>query len=125
MTNAEFNQSFQERILNFVVRVFKFMETLPSGTNKRIITFQLGKSSSSVGANHRAFCRGRSKKEKFSKICIVVEEADETEYWLIFIKKLTLNNDPELDWLLKEIDEIIRIVVSIKNALWQKESVKN
>ena len=120
MTNAEFNKAFNERILAFMVRVFKFIETLPNKSGKRTIDYQIGKSASSVGANHRAFCRGRSKNEKFAKICIVVEEADETEFWLQFIKKLEWGNKEELEWLLKEIDEIVRINVSIKNKLWPK-----
>lgn len=67
MTNAQFNQVFQKRLLNFVVEVFQFFEAIPSDNSKRIIAYQLGKSASSVGANHRAFCRGRSEKEKFAK----------------------------------------------------------
>ena len=118
MTNAEFNKIFQKRILDFVVRVFKFLETLPPGTGKRIISYQLGKSASSTGANHRAFCRGRSKKEKFSKVCIAVEEGDETEYWLQVIDGLGWGDHNEKAYLLKEIDEILRVLVSIKNSLW-------
>ena len=117
MTNAEFNQVLQKRILEFVVRVFNFIETLPNGTGKRIISYQLGKSASSVGANHRAFCRGRSKNEKFAKICIAVEEVDESEYWLQVIDKLNWSDPTERAWLLKEIDELIRLLVSIKNSI--------
>lgn len=120
MTNAEFNKSFNERIMRFMVRVFRFMETLPNKEGKRTVNYQLGKCASSVGANHRAFCRGRSKNEKFSKICIVVEESDETEFWLQFIKNLNWGNQEELDWLLSEIDEIVRVNVAIKNKLWPK-----
>ncbi len=118
MTNAEFNRVFQKRILEFVVRIFKFIETLPNGTGKSIISYQLGKSASSTGANHRAFCRGRSKKEKFSKICITVEEADESEYWLKLTDELEWGEKNERTYLLKEVDEIIRILVSIKNSTW-------
>jgi len=118
MNNAEFNKRFQERLLSFVVEVFNFLEYIPSSNKKRIISYQLGKSASSVGANYRAFCRGRSKKEKFAKICIVVEEADESEYWLTVLDRLKLGNSEKRKYLMKEIDEIIRIVVSIKNKLW-------
>jgi len=121
MTNTEFNQLFQKRILAFVVRVFKFMETLPPGTGKRIISYQLGKAASSTGANHRAFCRGRSKNEKFSKICIAVEEGDESEYWLNVIDGLNWGEINERKYLQKEVDEIIRIMVSIKNSLYPKK----
>ena len=86
MTNAEFNQIIRKRTLDFSVRIFKFIETLQSSQLVRIIIYQLGKSASSVGANFRAFTRGRSKKELYAKICIVVEEADETEFWLLNLK---------------------------------------
>ena len=118
MTNAEFNQQFQERLLNFTVAVFEFLEPIPNSNKKRIIAYQLGKSASSVGANFRAFCRGRSKKEKFTKICIVVEEADESEYWLKVLDRLTMGETQKRKYLLTEIDEIIRVVVSIKNKLY-------
>ena len=118
MTNAEFNQQLQERILNFAVRTFKFMKTIPNVDGKRVVTYQLSKSCTSVGANFRAFCRGRSKNEKFAKICIVTEEVDESEYWLTFIKRMEWGEKQELDVLLKEVDELIRIIVSIKNSLY-------
>ncbi|MEM1325283.1 MAG: four helix bundle protein [Bacteroidota bacterium] len=92
MTNAGFNQKLQERLLTFSVDIFRFLEQLPNSNSKRIIAYQLGKSASSVGANFRAFCRSRSKNEKFAKICIVVEEADETEYWLPILAKLEFKN---------------------------------
>ena len=82
MTNAEFNEQFRRRTQQFAVRTLKFIESLPFNTATRIMTYQFGKSGTSVGANFRAFCRGRSKNEKYSKICIVVEEADECIYWL-------------------------------------------
>ncbi len=82
MTNAEFNEQFRRRTQQFAVRTLQFIGSVPFYTATKIMTYQLGKSGTSVGANFRAFCRGRSKNEKYSKICIVVEEADECIYWL-------------------------------------------
>jgi four helix bundle protein len=117
MTNAEFNESFRLRTRIFAVRVFRLFDSFASGVASRNISFQLGKSASSVGANFRAFCRGRSKNEKYAKICIVVEEADESEYWLQITQDLELGNQAEVTFLLKEIDEIIRVVQTIKSSL--------
>jgi four helix bundle protein len=116
-SNKDFNEKFRERLLKFTIAVFQFLDRIPSSNNKRIIAYQLGKSASSTGANFRAFCRGRSKREKFAKICIVVEEADETEYWLKVLDGLNLGVEAERQQLLKEIDEIIRVVVTIKHRL--------
>jgi four helix bundle protein len=82
MTNAEFNEQFRRRTQQFAVRTLQFIGSVPFNTATKIMTYQLGQSGTSVGANFRAFCRGRSKNEKYSKICIVVEEADECIYWL-------------------------------------------
>jgi four helix bundle protein len=118
-TNAEFNKQFQKRLLHFSVAIFRLLEAIPYSNTTKVLSYQLGKSASSVGANFRAFCRGRSNNEKFAKICIVVEEADETEYWLAIMDELKLGNEQERKRLQKEIDEIIRVTVSIKNKLWK------
>ena len=77
-----FIEAFKARTKKFVVDNIKFYQTLPKTEEARILGKQLLRSSSSVGANYRAACRGRSKAEFFSKICIVVEEADESVFWM-------------------------------------------
>lgn len=75
------------------------------------------RSGTSVAANFRAACRGRSKAEYFSKICIVVEEADETQFWLEMLRDSNLSNENNLNPFLKEISEIVAITTSIKSKL--------
>lgn len=67
MTNAEFNERFRSRTRRFAVEVLQFIESVPFNTSTEIMTYQFGKSATSVGTNFRAFYRGRSKKEKYSK----------------------------------------------------------
>ena len=117
MTNAEFNELFRQRTRKFAVRILQFLDTLPNGNKTRIISYQLGKSATSVGANFRAFCRGRSQKEKYAKICIVVEEADESEYWLLMLDDLNLGAVNERKLLLKESLEIVKVCAKIKSGL--------
>ena len=63
----------------------------------------------------------RSKKEFFSKICIVVEEADETEYWLEIIKNARLSNNlTDLNKIRSEASEITRITAKAKNTSYPK-----
>jgi four helix bundle protein len=116
MTNEEFNTIFRDRTKKYAVRILKLIDYLPYSASTKIISYQLGKSASSVGANFRAFCRGRSKNEKFSKICIVVEEADECEYWLETLQALSIGNKVELKELLSETLEIIKICQTLKTA---------
>jgi four helix bundle protein len=118
MTNEEFNEIFRKRTMEFAVRTIKYIESVPFNSATRVLSFQLGKSGTSVGTNFRAFCRGRSKNEKFSKICVVVEEADESEYWLDIFSYTEYGNHQELTWLLSEIKEIIKITSKIKNKLY-------
>lgn len=87
-----------------------------------VVTYQLVKSSTSTGANYRAACRARSKPEFFSKICIVVEEADESEYWLEIIEEADLsNNKEELLRLKNEVSEIIKIMAKAKNSSYKNK----
>ena len=74
-------------------RCNSFCDSLKANKASSVITYQLVKSATSTGANYRAACRARSKKEFFSKICIVVEEADESEYWLEIIRDAGLSRN--------------------------------
>ena len=67
MTNAEFNEQFRRRTQQFAVRTLQFIGSVPFNTATKIMTYQLGKPGTSVGANFRAFCRGRSKNENIQR----------------------------------------------------------
>ncbi len=122
MTDKElFIEVFKKRTRIFAVEVIKFCDSLKTCKASSVITYQLVKSATSTGANYRAACRGRSKAEFFSKICIVVEEADESEYWLEIIDEANLSNErEELNRLLKEANEITRIMTKAKNSTYKK-----
>ncbi len=117
MTNAEFNELFRKRTKDFAVRVLRFLSAVPFNIATKIMSYQLGKSGTSVGANFRAFCRGRSKNEKFSKICIVVEEADECIYWIELFEETGYGDKSELKWLSSEALEILKVCSKIKSSL--------
>ncbi|MGS2738511.1 four helix bundle protein [Sinomicrobium sp. M5D2P17] len=116
MTNAEFNERMKNRTLEYAVRVLGFLEAFPKNVSTKVVGYQLAKSSTSVGANFRAFCRGRSAKECYTKICIVVEEADECLYWMELLKKSGISNITELNELSVEGFEILKIVAKIKST---------
>ena len=112
-----FIEKMKGKTKKFAVDVIGFCDSLKTCKASGVITYQLVKSSSSTGANYRAACKARSKKEFFSKICIVVEEIDESEYWLEVISDANLsNNKNELERLLKEANEINRIMSKAKNS---------
>ena len=116
-----FIEKMKLRTKKFAVDVIKFCDSLKTCKASAVITYQLVKSATSTGANYRAACKARSKNEFFSKICIVVEEADESEYWLEVIKDASLSSeDLELERLLLEAIEIIKIMSKAKNSTYNK-----
>ncbi|MEN8185801.1 MAG: four helix bundle protein [Bacteroidota bacterium] len=122
MTEKEiFIEKMKKRTKKFAVDVILFCDSLRSSKVTSVVTYQLIKSATSTGANYRAACRARSKKEFFSKICIVDEEADESEYWMEVIKAASLSsNEDELDRLLGEVIEIAKIMTKAKNSTYNK-----
>jgi four helix bundle protein len=75
----------KRRTKNLALKVMDHVDALPKNTHGRIIGSQLLRSGTSVGANYRSACKGRSKAEFIAKLGIVEEEADETTYWLELI----------------------------------------
>ncbi|HUR30590.1 MAG TPA: four helix bundle protein [Saprospiraceae bacterium] len=120
MTNAEFNNYFCDRTKEFAVRIIRFVESLPFNTTTKVLGTQLCKSGTSTGANYRAFCRARSKNELFSKICIVVEEADENIYWLDLFYASKFGNKEDIISLKAEAEEILKVSSATKNSLFPK-----
>ncbi len=94
----------------------KLVGALPSGAVARPIGNQLIRSGTSVGANSRAACRGRSKREFIAKLGIVVEEADETCYWLELIIEGQLLAANLVEPLLKEANEITAIMAASRKT---------
>ncbi len=106
----------KDRTKIFALRTIKFCSVLPSKPEFWVISKQLIRCSSSVGANYRAACRGRSKPDFIAKLGIVEEEADEAIYWMELLAELGYKDDPELEALRKEADELVAIIVSSKKT---------
>jgi len=107
---------FKLRIKNWIVRVIKFLRTIPLDITTKNIIYQLTRSATSVGANHRASCRARSSREFFAKLSIAIEEADESWYWLELLRDLEYSdNSEELNWLIKEAAEITKILATSRS----------
>ncbi|OGU85318.1 MAG: hypothetical protein A2W11_04675 [Ignavibacteria bacterium RBG_16_35_7] len=99
-----------ERTQQFAIRVFKLVNRFPTSGGANIISYQHLKFSSSEAANYRAACRGESKPDFINKMKIVEEEADETLFWLQFVKDVEIiKYNSELDALIKEAEELVDI----------------
>jgi four helix bundle protein len=104
------------RTKQFGLRVIKLISKLPDTLVGRAIGRQLIRSGTSVGANYRAACRGRSKAEFISKLGIVEEEADESAYWLEIIIEAGLMKPKRVEPLLQEANELVAIMTASRKS---------
>ncbi len=100
------------RTKNFSILIINLVEKLPNTIARKTIANQIIRSGTSVGANYRAVCRARSDKEFISKMNIVLEEADETMFWLELIMDRKWFNENEVSNLLDEGNQLTAIFVS-------------
>ncbi|WP_308003804.1 four helix bundle protein [uncultured Chryseobacterium sp.] len=109
----DFNQLFRDRTKDFSISIIKSLSPLPYSDDLSIIRKQIIRSATSVAANYRAVVRARSEKERFAKICIVVEEIDELEYL-----------DPgKISNLRSECDELVKVMTAYKFKLSQNTTL--
>jgi four helix bundle protein len=81
------------------------------------MTKQFIRSETSVAANFRAVCRARSERERFSKLCIVVEEADKTLFWMELLKEGGLISEEEMRSFFNEAIKIHKVMSAFKKRL--------
>ncbi len=113
----DFAENLGKRTKSFAIDIIKYGQKLPKNEESFVIKKQLFKSATSVAANYRAVCRGRSNAEFYSKLCIVVEEADETVFWLEMIQDSGINKGDENTKLQKEGNELLAIFSSSKKTM--------
>jgi len=109
----------QERALKFGVRILKFADNLPRTAAGSVLTKQLIRSGTSIGANMEEADGAASKNDFINKVTIARKEARETRYWLELIYKAELihnkANIEGLKLLLAESLEIMKILSAIIN----------
>jgi len=101
------------RTKKFSLLIIDIVDLLPIKISTKVISYQLAKSGTSVGANYRASLRARSDKEFVSKMNIVLEESDESMFWLEIIQEKKWINDTIASDALKEANELTSIFVTI------------
>ena len=102
-------QELRDRTKKFALEILRLYRLLPYRADAYVLGKQLIRSGTSVAANYRAACRGRSKREFIAKIGIVVEEADETVFWLELLQESGLVNAEAFSGVLKEARELTAI----------------
>lgn len=105
-------EQFKARTRQLALEIIQLVESLPRSRTADVIGRQLLRSGTSIGANYRAACRGKSKADVISKLAIVEEEADETIYWLELFIESKVVEPSRVDALMKETNEILAMVVA-------------
>jgi len=120
LERIELAEAFKKRTKKFVVDNIRFFRTLPKTEEAKIIGRQLLRSSSSVGANYRAACRARSKAEFHSKLSTVVEEADESVFWMEILVEAEVVTPAALSHLIDEGNQILKITSASRKTVSNK-----
>ena len=113
------HQNLKDRTQKFALDVIRFVEGLAPNETCKILGRQLLRAGTSVGANYRAVCRARSKADFISKMGVVLEEADESAFWIELLTadgKTTVRQSASL---LREANELVAIAVSSINTARQ------
>ena len=117
-------EQLRERTKQFALRIVRLFRSLPKSDEARILGRQVLRSGTSVAANYRAICRARSKAEFVAKIGTVVEEADETVFWLELLVDSGIARKDAAAPLMREANELVSIfVASLRTARGSKSEV--
>ena len=115
-----------QRTFLFGVNTLKFLNTLPYSITNKVISSQLAKSSTSVGANYEESQAAESKDDFIHKIGIVSKEARESKFWLRTLNEILAdgNQKKQVKILLEESEQIRKIFTSIKLSSQENKKKK-
>lgn len=112
-----YREGLKSRLRSFALNLIELSKQRSFNSESKVLMNQLLRSGTSVYANYRAACRARSKAEFFSKLSIVVEEADETEMWLDLVLASKVNESDLAKNLYNESLEILKIMSKARKSL--------
>ena len=125
MNEREFKSRTKHLALR-VIRLIEALEALPYNLTATIISKQLIRSATSVGANYRSACRAKSTADIIAKLSLVEEEADESLFWMELIVESGLMPQEKLTSLMSEANEILAMTVaSIKTLRMKSQHPKS
>jgi four helix bundle protein len=110
--NVKFKKEFKERLYRFILRLLKFVSNVPKNEITKVIINQLIRSGTSILANYIEARAASSKKEFTNYFQISLKSCNESKVWLALLRDTNNGNKKEIEYLLKELDEIARIFAS-------------
>ncbi len=111
----------KKRTKQFALRILKLTAALPKTVEARVIQNQLARAGTSVAANYRASCRGRSRAEFIAKMGTVIEEADECCFWMELIVEGKILSENKVNMLLQEANELTAIMTASRKTAQSKK----
>jgi len=107
------NNLIAEKSKAFAIRMIRLYQYLNSGKKEFVLSKQILRSGTSIGANVKEASRAQSKADFTSKMQIALKEASETEYWLELLEETGYITEKEGSSLLSDCRELIKLIVSI------------
>ena len=118
-------KDLQKRTKEFALRIIKLADLLEKYPLGKYVGRQIFRSGTSTAANYRAACRARSVKDFISKLGIVIEEVDETTFWLELLIESGIIKKEEIQDLYRESNELTAIMVASKNSTIRNQKNKS
>jgi four helix bundle protein len=115
-------QTFKRRTQQLALRIIEMVDALPRHRSAEVIGRQLLRSATSVGANYRAACRGKSTADMIAKLGIVEEEADESIYWMELLAESQIVPTVLIADVKQEMSEIVAMTVASIRTLRAKSA---
>lgn len=110
--NVKFKIEFKKRLYQWALRLIKFIDSLSKGNVNEVMGKQLLRSGTSVLANYVEASSASSKKDFINFFTHSLKSANESKVWITLLKDLSRGDKNELEWLLKELIEISKVLAS-------------
>ena len=110
-------EELKKRTKGFAIRVVQMFRALPRTEEAKVLGRQVLRSATSVAANCRAVCRARSRAEFIAKIGVVVEEMDETVFWLEMLVDTGIVPAKRMEALTVEAKELLAIFAASQRTI--------
>jgi len=110
--SVKFKMEFKTRLYNWVLRLVKFIDSLPKGNVSEVMGKQLLRSGTSILANYVEANSASSKRDFINFFTHSLKSANESKVWLTLLRDLNKGDEKELRWLLEELLEIANVLAS-------------
>lgn len=114
--DVNYAEKLKKRTKDFAIRIVKLYRALPNTGDAKVIGNQFLRSGTAIAANYRASCRARSNAEFIAKIGVVVEEADETVFWLEMLVDCEIFSEAKMKDMIQEGNELLAIFAASQST---------